>query len=127
MLDHEDSDMKPTNTKAVVSKTLLAWIMGLCLLVSSSATLWAQDESYEGGDEDFQSVVEGPFDGVDLKARRIWVNDTVYVLDRAARVEGTSTKLGYISDLKAGEVIRVTLTPNEKTPSIPNVILIERL
>ncbi len=70
--------------------------------------------------------VEGPLDGLDLKTRHIWISDTVYILDRTVRVKGTTKKLGLITDLKSGEVIKATLRRNEDQPAIPIVTLIER-
>ncbi|MCU7813384.1 MAG: hypothetical protein KZQ77_19435 [Candidatus Thiodiazotropha sp. (ex Notomyrtea botanica)] len=76
--------------------------------------------------DDFEENASGPLDGLDLKENRIWVNDTVYYLARTVRVKGTSTKLGLLTDLKPGEKVKLTLNPNEKEPSIPYVVQIER-
>lgn len=117
--------MKQITKRSVREKGLLVWLTGLCLLLIVASPLWAQ-ESDAMSAEVFQDVVIGPFDGLDLKQRFIWINDTVYALDRTVKIKGTSTKLGLLSDLKAGEELKATLAPNEKTPSIPYVLMIER-
>jgi hypothetical protein len=119
--------MKLMNTKVVLTKIVTVWLMGLSLSLSAIAIAWAQESSDAMLTGAFENVVVGPFDGLDLKTREIWIDDMVYILDRSVKVKGTSTKLGLITDLKPGEEVRATLQPNEKTPSIPYVILIERL
>ncbi|MCU7915461.1 MAG: hypothetical protein KZQ65_06045 [Candidatus Thiodiazotropha sp. (ex Gloverina cf. vestifex)] len=76
--------------------------------------------------DDFEESISGPLDGLDLKKKWIWVDDMIYYLDRNVKVKGTSTKLGLIMDLKQGEVVKLRLRPNDKEPSIPYVVLIER-
>lgn len=118
--------MKLMRSKGVISQTLLVWVVGLCLALTVASVSWAQDgpEALEG---DWESlVITGPFDGLDVKSRKIWINDMVYNLVRGVKVKGTASKLGLLSDLKQGEEVKVTIQPNEKTPNIPNVVLIER-
>jgi len=76
--------------------------------------------------EEALQTVTGPFDGLDLKAGRIWINDMVYLLDIRVRVKGTASKLGLITDLKSGETIKATIRENLEQPTIPIVTLIER-
>jgi hypothetical protein len=127
LFKYEDSHMKLINTKAVTKHFLLRLMgFGLCLLLAASPMSWAQDATDALSAEAFTNEVVGPFDGLDLKARQIWINDMVYILDRGVKVKGTPTKLGLIADLKMGEEVKVTLKPNKETPSIPYVVLIER-
>ena len=119
--------MKQMTMRAVTHKAILVWLTGLCLALMVTSISWAQEITDMMEDHEAEGVVVGSFDGVDLKARRVWVDDMVYVLDRGVKVKGTSTKLGLMRDLKMGERVKVTLQPNEETPSIPYVVLIERL
>ncbi len=116
--------MKLKSAKARIGQTAMAWMVAI--FVSLSSSVWAQSDSDGLDEEGFKDTVEGPFDGLNLKAHRIWINDTVYILDRSVRVKGTSTKLGLITDLKQGEPVKARLSPNDETPSIPYVIFIER-
>ena len=121
--------MKSTNSKSFIHTSFVALSIVFCLLMGGTSYLWAESSNDAGqieGLEGHDGVVEGPFDGLDLKARRIWINDMVYKLDRNVKVKGTHRKLGLITDLKAGEIIKVTLLPNEDQPTIPYVMLIER-
>jgi hypothetical protein len=72
------------------------------------------------------NTVTGTFDGLDLKEKRIWVSDMVYLLDGTVSVKGTSVKLGLITDLKQGETIKVYLRENEDDVYVPYVTKIER-
>jgi hypothetical protein len=118
--------MKPINTTVIARKTLPVFLMVFSLLFSGTGQLWAQ-EAEEGAEEGkYGNMIIGPFDGVDLNAGRIWINDSVFFLDKAVTVKGTSTKLGLLSDLKQGETVKATLKPNEKRPNIPYVLVIER-
>lgn len=117
--------MNSIDTKSVTRKSLLVFILALGLFLSASA-LWAQEAGGSMGAEADDSVVIGPFDGVSLEDRTIWINDRSYTLDRAVRVEGTPTKLGLLSDLKQGEEIQARVVPNDDRPNRPIVILIER-
>ena len=119
--------MKQMTMRTVTHKAVLVWLIGLSLALMAASISWAQEVTDMMEESEHEGVVVGPFDGVDLKAKRIWINDMVYLLDREVKVKGTSTKLGLMSDLKLGEKVRVTLEPNEETPSIPYVVLIERL
>lgn len=118
--------MKLMRSKGVIPQAVLVWVVGLCLTLAVASVSWAQEgaEAPEGDSEGL--VVVGPFDGLDLKSKKIWINDMVYHLARSVKVKGTSSKLGLITDLKQGEEVKVTLQPNEKTPSIPFAVLIER-
>jgi hypothetical protein len=120
-------DMKSTNTRVVVQKALPILLMVLGLFLSGTTSLWAQDvdDGIERGV--FGNYAVGSFDGVNLKERRIWIDDTLYALDRSVQVEGTSTKLGLLSDLKQGETIKASFQPNEKEPGLHIVTVIERL
>lgn len=106
-------------TKIIV--LMVVTCLALVLPLSISA-----EEPYQVEFDDFEENASGPFDGLDSKGNRIWVNDTVYYLARTVRVKGTSTKLGLLTDLKPGEEVKLTLKPNEKEPSIPYVVQIER-
>lgn len=70
--------------------------------------------------------VTGQFDGMNMKTNQIWVDDMVYLLSRPVNVVGTPTKLGLLSDIKQGEAVTLKLKYNNKTPSQPYVIKIER-
>jgi len=121
--------MKSTNSKSFIHTSFVALSIVLCLLVGGSSYLWAGsniDAGQLNGLDGLEGVVEGPLDGLDLKARRIWINDVVYMLDRKVKVKGTHRKLGLITDLKPGEIIKATLLPNEDQPNIFYVMLIER-
>jgi hypothetical protein len=121
--------MKSTNSKSFIHTSFVALSIVLCLLMGGTSYLWAGSSNDAGqieGLEGVDGVVEGSFDALDLKARRIWINDMVYKLDRNVKVKGTHRKLGLITDLKAGEIIKATLLPNEDQPTIPYVMLIER-
>jgi hypothetical protein len=121
--------MKSTNSKSFIHTSFVALSIVLCLLMGGGSYLWAGSNSDAGqlkGLDGLEGVVEGPLDGLDLKARRIWINDMVYMLDRKVKVKGTHSKLGLITDIKPGEVIKATLHPNEDQPTIPYVMLIER-
>ena len=120
--------MKRTRETLTMPKTLLFWLAGLLFsMLATASVTWAQETKGMLEDSISDGVVVGSFDGVDLKVRRIWISDMVYILDRSVKVKGTSTKLGLLTDLKMGETVQVTLLPNEETPSIPFVVLIERL
>jgi hypothetical protein len=118
--------MKILNSKTMIRTSATALSLVLCLFLADTATLWAETGDGVGQAEAFDPIVYGPFDGLDLKTRRVWINDTVYLLDSRVKVKGTHKKLGLITDLKQGETIRATLRPNEDQPIIPYVILIER-
>ncbi len=119
--------MKLINTNAVTKPFFLGLMgFGLCLLLAASPMSWAQDATDSLSEEAFEEEVVGPLDGLDLNARRIWINDSVYLLDRSVKVKGTPTKLALISDIKPGEEVKVILQPNAEQPSIPYVVLIER-
>ncbi|MCU7851455.1 MAG: hypothetical protein KZQ80_04500 [Candidatus Thiodiazotropha sp. (ex Monitilora ramsayi)] len=106
-------------------------LFGLFTLVclSFNGSLLAQQHDEFSGDLSYggqEQVVTGPFDGLDLKTKQIWINDMVYLMDSSMKVIGTSVKLGLITDIKQGEEIKATLVPNQKSPSVPYVIKIER-
>jgi hypothetical protein len=100
------------------------------MLVAGVGVMHAEN-SYAGSDQavvlpdGFEQSVTGSFDGVNLKEKRIWIGDMVYLLDGNVRVRGTSTKLGLLSDLRQGEEVTATLRPNEDGPT-PYVVEIIR-
>jgi hypothetical protein len=118
--------MKLMNTNSKILSSAAALAVMLCLSMFCVTYLWAASGHVSDPSEASSESVEGSFDGLDLKARSIWINDMVYKLDLRVKVKGTSNKLGLITDLKQGETIRATLRPNEHQPAIPYVILIER-
>jgi hypothetical protein len=117
--------MKLMNMKAVAGQVALAWLLALCLALAGATTVWAESATDEA--EASQEAIVGSFDGVDVKAQRIWVDDWMYLLDASVKVKGTATKLGLLSDIKQGERIRLRLLPNSEEPNTPYVTLIERL
>lgn len=92
----------------------------LMLPVGGTAAPLSMDVT-EGG----ENTVIGQFDGLNLKDKRIWVDDTVYLLDSGVKVVGTSTKLGLITDIKQGEQVRIIVRPGE-SGTIPYVTQIYR-
>lgn len=118
--------MNSINTKLVTHKGLIVLLMWFSLLLSGSL-LWAEEADGVENPEADEGLVMGPFDGVSMKERTIWINDRSYTLDRSVRVEGTASKLGLMSDLKQGEEIKARVIPNDDRPNRPIVILIERL
>ena len=118
--------MKLLNSKPMIrfSATALSLAFGLLFAASAaiSADRWSEPEQTEG----FVDTIEGTFDGLDLKTKNIWISDMIYRIDRGIKVKGTAKKLGLITDLRQGELIKATLRENEKVPEIPYVILIER-
>lgn len=118
--------MKILNSKTMIRTSATALSLAICLFLTGAATVMAQTGDGTEQTEAFARTVEGPFDGLDLKTKHVWINDTVYKLDRRVRVKGTHKKLGLITDLKQGERITATLRPNDDQPTIPYVILIER-
>jgi hypothetical protein len=107
----------------VATKLLLSLVV-----VGSLVALPQEAISYEPEDEpEASNVVKGSFDGLDLKKKKIWIGDMIYLLDDAVTVQGTSVKLGLITDLKQGEIIRAHLRENVENEFIPYVVKIERL
>jgi hypothetical protein len=78
------------------------------------------------GESESSNTVTGTFDGLDLKQKRIWISDMVFLLDSAVSVKGTSVKLGLITDLKQGETVKAYLRENEADEYVPYVTKIER-
>ena len=119
--------MKLLNSKRVIltSATALAFVLALSLSVPATVSAGDGDNGEQIGTS--TNVFEGPFDGLDLKSRSIWINDIAYLLDAKVKVKGTHKKLGLITDLKQGERIRATFRENPSMPSVPYITLIERL
>jgi hypothetical protein len=119
--------MKLSNPKPLIRTSAIAFSLMLGLMLVSPLGYSAG----RGGKEPvqsaaFENVIEGPFDGLSLEEQRIWIDDTVYLLDRNVKVKGTSKKLGLITDLKKGEWVRATLRQNSDPAKKPYVIMIER-
>jgi uncharacterized lipoprotein YehR (DUF1307 family) len=106
--------------------TMLFVLVFSCVLVFPLTASAQEYQMEEPSEETSDDTATGSFDGVDLKEKLIWVNDTVYAMESNVKVKGTSTKVGLLSDLKQGEVVKVYLMPNEDDPSVPFVTLIER-
>lgn len=117
--------MKLLNSKRVILTSAMALSFALAISLSVPTAVSAGDNGKQT--EASTNVFEGPFDDLDLKSRNIWINDIVYLLDAKVKVKGTHKKLGLITDLKPGERIRATFRENPRMPSIPYIILIERL
>jgi hypothetical protein len=68
----------------------------------------------------------GPFYGYDKKSGKIWIDDRAYTAHRALRVQGTSKKLGLLSDIKRNERVGFTTVPASGKTRLPEIIEIRR-
>ena len=68
-------------------------------------------------------TIEGTFDGLDLKKRRIWIGDRRFLINQSTKVKGTATKLGLITDLKQGEMVKAEIQPDDdgSTPYVTTI------
>lgn len=98
----------------------LVVVLAVCLMAQPVMAAGLNDES------GISNTVTGTFDGLDLKQKRIWISDMVYLLDDSVSVRGTSVKLGLLTDLKQGETIKAYLRENEADIYVPYVTKIER-
>ncbi len=108
--------------KNVSAKLLVSLVIVGSLMALPQAAISFEPEN----EPEASNVVEGTFDGIDLKQKRIWIGDMVYLLDSTVSVRGTSVKLGLITDLKVGEIVKAHLRENVENEYIPYVVEIER-
>ena len=106
-------------------------LMAMLLPVSVSALDFKSNPRYSSMDqqEDVRRESDddsGPFDGFDLKTRKVWINDMVYRMHPRMRVVGTAKKLGLLSDIKQGEIVSITVIPTDTESSIPVLAEIRR-
>ncbi|KRT55384.1 hypothetical protein [endosymbiont of Ridgeia piscesae] len=108
------------------------WLLAAALLMSAALPAVAGNYAVRPmagmpGMPAMQGVeISGPFDGVNLKRRRIWIDDTVFSMSRKLRVVGTSKKLGLLSDLRQGEAIKALVTRGEDKNGLREVLEIRR-
>lgn len=100
---------------------LLAGLGFTCLAPGVAGTAYAATLTEGGAVE----TVVGTVDGIDLKLNRIWINDRRFLVNRLTKVNGTSTKLGLITDLKEGETVKAEFT-TDKDGSTPVISIIYR-
>ncbi len=71
--------------------------------------------------------ISGPFDGVNLKRRRIWIDDTVFSMSRKPQVGGhIEGTLGCSLTLRQGEAIKPLVTRGEDKNGLREVLEIRR-
>ncbi|MBL3600836.1 MAG: hypothetical protein JMN25_13385 [gamma proteobacterium endosymbiont of Lamellibrachia anaximandri] len=73
------------------------------------------------------NVMSGPFDGVNLKTHKLWIDDTVFLMHPTMKVIGGPAKLGLLSAIERGEIVEISIQFDETGATLPVVTEIRRL
>ena len=106
-------------------------MLGLLLPLAANALELKSNSRYSAVQAEKERAREsagqkGPFNGYDPKAKEVWIDDMVYRMHTGLRVVGTPTKLGLLSEIKNGEIVRYSYIPANDGSSIPLLTEIRR-